>query len=528
MKLFKLNYCILFSILILVGLVISVPLHAQDNQNTIVVTSLSDVNSLDPAIGYDSVSWTAEMLVYRGLVTWDDDGKEIVPALAKTYTVSDDQLTFTFTLRDGVQFSNGRAITAEDVKYSFERLLNPKTASPATFIYDIITGAPEYISGEAKEITGIKVIDPQTVEYTLSRAESTWLERLALPFASVVAKEGVEEAGDNFARQPLGAGPFVLKAWDAGLELSFERNPNYWHKNFPKVDAVQIDIGVEPSVAVLQIESGEADTSLDFIPQSDYPRISEEATLSQRMIPSLVQGVAYLSYNLREAPFNDVRVRKALDMAIDRGHIVQIENGRPIPAGGLFPTDLQGNNPAVLPPKVDIDGAKKLLQDAGYMDGIVTKIYVDTDPDDTNVVQAIVQDWAQIGVKADVVALEFSQLLDIMYGDNPGEMPVLLLTWSSDYPDPSGFYQPLLKCGGDNNISGYCNQKLDDAEAAAALLPVGDARWKAYSNLEALLNDETPMSFLIYTRNFYYSSSRVIKLTSHPTYGLNFETVQVN
>lgn len=500
--------------------------NAQDD-NTLHVTSLSDANSLDPAIGYDTVSWSVESLVYRGLVGYDEDGVTIIPVLAEKYEASEDGLTYTFTLREGVKFSNGREITADDVKYSFERLLNPATASPGTFIYDVIDGSADFMAGTATELSGIKVVDARTVEFTLSRPEWTFLQRLTVPFASIVAKEGVEAAGENFARQPLGAGPFVLTSWESGLKMSFDRNPNYYREGFPKVDHVVIDIGIDPAVMVLRAENGETDTSLDFVAQADYPRIAEDAALKDRLIASATPNVWYLAFNVREAPFNDLRVRQALSMAIDRERIVQLLNGRPIAADGLFPPNLQGNSPTLSVPAYDPEGAKALLAEAGYADGISTTIYLDTDPQDVSVVQAIVQDWEEVGVHAEITSVEFSQLLDIIYGDNPGQMPVMYISWYADYPDPSDFYQPLLQCGSGNNTGAFCDENLDAMEAAAALLPPGDARWAAYADLEAAINDQMPWAFVFYGRNFFYRGERVTGLNPHPAYGLTFETASV-
>jgi ABC-type transport system substrate-binding protein len=501
------------------------PAAAQED-NTLIITSLSDVNTLDPAVGYDTVSWSTESLVYRGLVGYDTDGVTLIPVLAESYQASDDGLTFTFVLRDGIKFSNGREITADDVKYSFERLLNPDTASPGTFIYDVIEGAPDVIAGTTTEVSGIKVVDAKTVQFTLSRPEWTFVQRLAVPFASIVAKEGVEAAQD-FGREPLGAGPFILKSWDSGLQLTFERNPNFYREGYPKVDGVHIDIGIDPSVMVLRIENGEADTSFDFVSQADYPTLAADSELAARLVLSAVPNVYYAAYNTREAPYDDVRVRQALSMAVERDRIVQVLNGRPLAADGLFPPNLQGNNPDLKPEAYDPDGAKKLLKDAGYPDGFSTKIYTDTDPQLVSAVQVMIQDWANVGVQAELVSLEFSELLDIMYGDNPGQMPVMFLGWFADYPDPSDFYEPLLQCGSANNTGGFCDENLDKMEQAAAMLPFGDDRWKAYGDLEAAINEQMPWVFTYYGRDFFFTSARVKGLTAHPSYGLTFETASV-
>src|SRR5262249_663998 len=155
-----------------------------------------------------------------------------------------------------------------DVKYTFERVLNPATASPGSFMFAPIAGAQDFIDGKATDVSGIRVVDDRTVEFTLSYPEWTFTRRLALPFVSIVAREGVESAGSEFPRKPLGAGPFVLDSWEAGQKLTFSRNPNYYREGYPKVDHVEIDLGIEPSVGVLRIESGDADLSLDVLPSA--------------------------------------------------------------------------------------------------------------------------------------------------------------------------------------------------------------------------------------------------------------------
>jgi peptide/nickel transport system substrate-binding protein/oligopeptide transport system substrate-binding protein len=241
-----------------------------------------------------------------------------------------------------------------------------------------------------------------------------------------------------------------------------------------------------------------------------------------------VPNIFYLGFNTREAPFNDVKVRQALSMAVDRDRIVKLLNGRPLAANGLFPPNLSGDNPDLPALTYDPDAAKALLKDAGFADGLSTKIYATTDPADQTVVQAIVQDWEAVGVKTEIVSLEFSQILDIMYGSDPGQMPVLYLSWYADYPDPSDFYQPLLQCNAANNTGGFCDEALDKLEAAAAAIPPGDDRWKAYGALEEAINKDMPWVFVFYGRNFFYTSARVKDLNPHPTYGLTFETATVS
>jgi ABC-type transport system substrate-binding protein len=143
-----------------------------------------------------------------------------------------------------------------------------------------------------------------------------------------------------------------------------------------------------------------------------------------------------------------------------------------------------------------------------------------------SVAQAIIEDWAQIGVQAELVALEFSAVLDVMY-NNPAEMPMLLIDWYMDYPDPSNTYQPLIKCAAANNPGAYCNEELDAMEAAAAALPPGDDRWNAYAELEAAVAEDLPFLTLYHINQYYYFSDRAQGMNSHPAYIINFESLSL-
>ncbi len=514
----------LLFVLAVVLMLTAAPVMAQ-NDNILVITSLSDLNTFDPHVGYDTVTWAVMPLVYRGLVGLDVNN-EPEPELAESWTISEDGLVYTFTLREGVQFSNGRALTAEDVKYSFTRLLDPATASPTAYMFDMIEGAAEYVAGEAEEISGIRVIDDRTVEFTFARPEWTLMSRFALPPGLIVPREQVESAA-NFAREPLGAGPFVLDSWESGVRLTFSRNPNYWKEGFPLVDGVIIDVGVEPSVGVLRIENGDADTSLDFVPNSEYPRIVADPVLSEQLILSTAfPNTQYIIPNVRSEPLSNPDVRMALSMAIDRDRLVQIYNNRAIAAAGPVPAGVPGDNPDLTPPAYDPEAARALLAEAGYPDGFSTQIYATTDPVDVSIMQSVIEDWAQIGVSAELVSLEFAQWLDVAYS-RPEEMPIAYIGWFMDYVDPSNIYEPLIQCGGSFNPGGYCNEELDAAFAEAKLLPPGDARWNAFAALEARIAEANPNLYLVHVQNYYYRSARTQNLGVDSATLLDFESVSL-
>ncbi|MEP7290173.1 MAG: ABC transporter substrate-binding protein [Chloroflexota bacterium] len=511
---------LLVSALLIFGVL--APASAQTDPSTMVITSLSDISTLDPALGYDTLAWPTISLLYRGLVAWSDDGSEPVPAIAESVEVSDDGLTYTFVLRDGVMFSNGREITADDIQYSFERVMNPVTASPGSFMYSMIAGVDAFVDGSAEHISGIHVVDDRTVEFVLANPEYTFLQRLALPFGSIVAQEAVEAAGPDFARMPVGAGPYVLNEWVSGTRLSFSRNPSYYREGYPKIDNIVIEVGVDPSVGVLRIDNGDADLSLDVLPSGDYPRIAQDPNLSPRLFAKLQPpNVIYLTLNTRSEPFNNHLVRQALSMAIDRERLVQILNNRATPADGPFAPSAFGNNAELEPTPYDPEGAQALLDEAGFA-GLSTQLYTYTDPTLTAVAQAVAQDWTQIGVNVEFIPLDFAPLLDIAFG-TPEQLPVMLIDWYLDYPDPSNYYEPLIACNGSFNIGGYCDPALDEQEHAAALIPPGPDRWAAFADLEAAIAERTPIISLYHITQYYYTNDRLRNLAPSPAWIFNFE-----
>lgn len=517
----KLRLMMLF---VLCAVVMVQPLAAQ-GERTLVVTTLSDINSLDPHVGYDTLSWPVSSLFYIGLIGLDEN-QQPIPKLAESVEVSEDGLTYTFTLREGVLFSNGREVTGEDVKYSFERLLNPETASPTAYFFDMIEGADAVIAGETTELSGITV-DGRTVTFQMTRPEWTLIQRFALPAGAIVAREGVEAAGADFGRQPLGAGPFTLESWQSGVQLVAVRNPNYYVEGYPLVDRVQIDIGVDPSVGILRIENGEADFSLDFVPNSDYPRIASDPALADNLREiAAFPNVQYLIPNTREgSPFADVNVRTALSYAIDRERLVVIYNNRAVPATGLIPPTVLGNNPD-LQPIYDPDLARTMLAEAGYPNGFSTTIVPTTDPTDVAVSQAIADDWAAVGVTAEIQPLEFSPWIDVAI-NRPEEMPVGFIGWFMDYQDPSNVFEPLITCTGTFNPGAYCNEELDAFIRDTKLIPPGEERWATFAELEAQMFAELPNIPLVHVRNYYYVSDRVTNLIPDPALLLNFEQISV-
>ncbi|HVU14224.1 MAG TPA: ABC transporter substrate-binding protein, partial [Phototrophicaceae bacterium] len=509
-------------IVILLGIAILTAgaLQAQEPGVLHVVTE-NDITTLDPAIGYDLMAWTAEPLVYRGLVV-DDASGNISGALADKWDVSSDGLTYSFHIRDGAKFSNGRQVTADDVKYTFTRFFDPATQSPGTFIYDMIQGAKDEIAGTTKDLSGVQVIDASDVKFILTRPEYTFLIRLALPFDGIIAKEGVDKAGADFAHEPLGAGPFMLDSWDAGQQATFVKNPNYYDADKVPLDKIVFDIGVDAATGYLRVESGQADLSMDRVTGADYTHVASDPNLASQLIKSIgFPAMDYITMNVTEKPYSDPQVRQALNMAIDRDHLVQVTGGLAAPENGIVPPVVPGHNADIPVIKYDPDGAKALLAKAGYPNGFSATMLTYNQPDALRLTQAMVQDLSQIGVNITLDTLDIGPYLDAYY-KRPSPYDLIYGAWGMDFSDPTDAYEPLLLCGESNNPGGYCNADLDKQEQADAQIPPGDARWKAFMDLEDAYTKDMPWIYGVYPISYFFRSSRVQNLNSHPAFIFTF------
>lgn len=432
----------------------------------IVVTYKDDITTLDPAIGYDWVNWSMIKSLYSRLMDYEPGTANLVPSLAESFDVSADGLTYTFKLRPGVKFSNGRTVVASDVKYSIERAVNPKTQGPGAGFFGAIAGFDAVSGGTSETLSGIETPNDQTVIFKLSRPDATFLHVLAINFASVVPKEAVEAANGDFGKQPVGSGTFILKDWTIGQKLVFDRNPDYFNKDLPYIDKVTVEVGQEPLVALLRLQKGEVDIAGDGIPPAKFLEIKNSPEGAQMIVDGEQLHTGYLTLNTKIKPLDDVKVRQAINMAVNKERITRILNGRATPANQPLPPLMPGYDKSFTGYAYDVEKAKALLAEAGYPDGFETVLFsTNTDPQ-PRIAQAIQQDLAAIGIKAEVRALAQGNV--IAAGGTEGEAPMVWsggMAWIADFPDPSNFYGPILGCAGAVqggwNWSWYCNEALD-------------------------------------------------------------------
>ena len=507
---------------------------------SIVVTYKDDVATLDPAIGYDWQNWSMIKSLFDGLMDYVPGTTNLRPGLAESYTISDDGKTFTFKLRPGVKFHNGREMTSEDVKYSLDRVTNPKTQSPGAGFFGSIVGYDDVAAGKADGLAGVTTPDASTVKIELSRPDATFLHIMALNFSFVVPKEAVEAANGDFGHHPVGTGAFKLADWTIGQQLVFAKNDDNWRKGVPYLDKITFEIGQEPIVALLRLQNGEIDIPGDGIPPAKFTEVMSDPEQKARVVEGGQLQTGYITMNTQMKPFDELKVREAVNMAINKDRIVQMINNRALPANQPLPPSMPGYDKSFKGYPYDPAKAKELLAEAGHPDGFSTELFVmNTDPN-PRIAQAIQQDLKEIGVSADIKSL--AQANVIAAGGAKDQAPMVWsggMAWIADFPDPSNFYGPILGCAGAVpggwNWSWYCNKDLD-AEAAKADAMVDPAksadRDKMWSDIYDKIMADAPWVPVFNEQRFTMKSKRMggadALYTDPVNIPINYDYVYVN
>lgn len=431
---------------------------------------------LDPHVVTAFSSMRRIDLMYNRLVRLDDNFV-VVPDLAASWQIPDN-LTYIFNLRKGVKFHNGRELTADDVKYSLERVLDPKTASPGR----------SYIS----LVTAITVVDKYTVKLTLSAPLASLLDGLTSNNLSIVAKE-VVEANTNLQKVECGTGPFMLKEWVADNSMTLVKNPDYFEKGAPAVDKVIFRVIPEQASLYAGIKSGD----LDMATINDGAIIRQAAKDPKVVVmskPGLNERI--FSFNCTKKPFDDVRVRQAIASVLDRAEILTVaEFGMGKPTGPIPVAATAWALPLAKLPFAapDLAKAKKLLADAGLPNGFSFKITCSSTYEGGLAVAQVAQsELAKIGVKADLEVVEWGVYIDKWVKRDFETM--IELRGGSGEPDRF-LYRTFHSTGGVNNFL-FKNADLDKLLDQGRNLTVPAERKAVYDKVQALLIEQAPAVFL--------------------------------
>jgi len=428
-----------------------------------------DFDSMDPAIGYTVQSWTPIKAVFDGLMDYKPGTSELEPDLAESFDISDDGKEYIFHLRKGVKFHNGREMKAADVKYSIERVCNAKTQSPGAGYFTGIPGCQDMLDGKATEMSGITTPDDYTVAFKLNEPNATMLHVFALNFSFVVPKEVAEQYGEDFTHHPVGTGAYKVTDYTPGQHIILERNPDWNKDGRPYVDKFILQFGLDPTVAVLKIQKNEADMLGEIFPPAKYAEVSKDPALKDRFVTAGQLNTNYMTMNFNIKPFDDVRVRRAVNMAINKQRLVQVLNNRGTVTGQVLPPAMGGFDPKYQGYPYDPGKAKALLKEAGHGDGFSTELYFQNVDPWPRMAQSIQQDLAAVGIKAELRGLDLAAFIGT--ASKPDAAAMTLTEWYADFPDPSNFYTAILGCSGavegGYNWSFYCDKDIE-ARAKAA------------------------------------------------------------
>jgi oligopeptide transport system substrate-binding protein len=441
---------------------------------------------LDPAI---TLSSNADYvgLLFSGLVRMSPDLK-IVPALAESWKISDDGLVYTFTLPQLLKFADGKSITAQDVKDSWERACDPKTSSTTarTYLGDIV-GAIDRLDGKAAGISGVKVVDDSTLEVTIDDPKPYFLAKLTSPTAAVVDVKSIKNS--DWVWTPNASGPYSLKSHEKDYELVFERNPNYPHK---AAIPYAVFLGASGSSALNLYQMG----ALDLLPLSS-DQVTEISKPSNAQHADMVSGVSMctimLQYKTGNAPTDDAAVRKALSLAIDRTALRTRLGDEKIPiAKGVLPPAMPGYQKDRQAMAYDLQAAKDALGASSYASKLPTvKLVVAGSADTASqnpLLLSLVDSWEKnLGIQVD---MEYVDPVSAVASERASKGNVVVFTWCADYADPQNYLDILYHSASDYNVGEVADTELDALVEQARIEADSQKRLELYQQAETRIMDE--------------------------------------
>ena len=451
----------------------------------------NDPGSLDPSHITDFYAVQVANQIFDSLVEFDAH-LNVLPALAQSWSASRDGLTWTFNLRQGVHFHNGREVVAEDVVYSLSRLLDPAVDSPRSWFLDRIQGAAAFQSGAAKDLEGLKSLDRYTVKIVLSEPFAPFISILGLPHTSVIPREEVERLGAGFAAAPVGTGAFRFVRWERGREILLEANEQYYRKR-AALDRIQFVIfpGSVQRDMLRAFQRGELEETP--VPPQDLDELLAAGKYQVIRKPTL--SIRLLGFNLERSPFDQEAVRQAFNYAIDKVRMNQeIQGDRYVVARGILPPGMPGYNPEVQGYDYQVNKAKALLAQAGHPGGkglapatLASSVKSDEVRRES---QAVQQYLAAIGIQ--VILKDFDDWPVFRNALGLGEVQMFRYARYADYPDPDNFLYPLFHSQSQTNYFRYHNARVDDLLDRARRETNDLRRVKLYREAEQLIMNDAP------------------------------------
>jgi dipeptide transport system substrate-binding protein len=498
---------------VLIAALVATPLFAFA-KGTLVYCSEGSPEGFQPQFFSTGTTFDAVSVpMFNRLVEFEIGTTNIVPALAESWTVSPDGKTYTFKLRKGVKFHSNanfkatRDFNADDVMFSWNRMAEDshpfhKMTAGQTFAYFDDMGMKNIVDSVQK-------IDDYTVRFNLKRPEAPFLADMAMDFASILSQEyfeamlkkGTPNAADVY---PIGTGPFEFVSYQKDATIRYKAFDPYWNGR-PKVDTLVYSITRDATARYAKLKTGECQV-MAFPKPADLDEMRQDPNLSVQQKQGL--NIGYIAFNTEKKPFDDKRVRQALNYATNKEAILKaVYQGTGQVAKNPIPPTLWGYNNNVKDYPYDPAKAKELLAQAGYPNGFevelwylpVTRPY---NPDGKRMAEMIQADWDKVGVKTKLLTFEFAEYRKRSKG---GEHTVIMFGWSGDNGDPDNFFVPLLGCEavkGGGNAARWCNKSFEDLIIKAAQTPKQADRAKLYEQAQVIFKEEAPWITVAHSLRF--------------------------
>ncbi len=456
-------------------------------------TLWSDPPTLDPHLVTDGTSYGIVIEVFSGLVKLGaNPSNPFEPDLAESWSVLEDGTVYEFKLRNGIVFSNGDPVTAQDFKWSFERAANPDTASTVAeeFLGDIV-GIQDIVDGKTTIAKGIEVVDERTLRLTIDAPKAYFIAKLTYPTAFVLNRNNVESLGRNWVDEPVSTGPFTLKEYRIGQRIRLARNDAYWGRS-AYLDEVVFNLA--GGVAMAMYENDEIDVT--GVGLADLERVQDP---TEELNKDLVEvppnfAVSYVGFNINKAPFDDSAFRQALNHAVDKQLIAdQVFSNLVKPAYGIIPPGFPGFSSEIKGLEFDPELAKDLLAQSAYADPSSRPRIVLTVPGtggSPGLTTEVVADmWRQnLGIDIEIQQVEWATYIQDLHR---GRLQAWSgLSWQADYPDPQTFIDVLFRSSSAINYGGYANSKVDEYVVSAQTEQDATKRVQYYNDAEQIVVSE--------------------------------------
>ena len=488
-KLIAIALC--FSFVLLAGCSL---MNKSNSKNMLRVAATNDPGTAD--VQLTTEEYSLPLNIFDRLVeikTTAPGASELVPGLAESWDISADGKVYTFHLRKGVKFHNGEELAADDVVYTIERMLNPKTKALNTDFFDMIAGAKERMEGKADTTAGVKAVDKYTVEITLAQPFAPFLANLATPAASIYNRKATEAAGTEFGLDPektVGTGPFKIKEWKVNDHITMVAYDQYWGGK-AALDGIIMKIVPDADTQKMLFETGELDVFNCDLARTQIPYFEGSDKWKNHIVKGPRVGLYYYSINENIKPFDDVRVRKAFQMAINRQELLdKLYFGKGKLVNTIMPPGLLGYNPNAAQIMYDPQKAKQLLAEAGYPDGFSMVIAQASDKAATLRVNEAVQAMLkQVGITVEIKQMDRASLLSTR---KQGQLPMYMEEWSADFNDPDNFLYTFF--GSRNAVTrsfNYKNEAVTQKLEQARKMTNQEERYKLYQEMEnqIVIND---------------------------------------